>query len=207
MAAPRSPEAWARAIDELAARAAPGRQPSPFAVDACLAADLARDAARPSAAEPPATAGRAEIDLRLWWQVAADDDARVDVVTPILVATGPLAPHLRARGIEVWTETELCALHALDTLARRSANPALATRRDTAASWLLAEMQPDNATNLPWGVQVFVQRWCDGGDAGALLYAQSQLHACRVSLGVPDARSGLILKHAARLLSAPPGQQ
>lgn len=198
MDAPRSPAEWARSLRAVAA-GAPRAGPSPFAVDALMSADLAGDRrvidARPSEPADP------QIDLVLWRAVAGLGPA------PALPAGGPLAPHLRALGIEFWTETELSALHALDALTRRTHDAVLASRRDSAAEWLLAEIQPDNATHFPWAVQVFIGRWCTHADGPSLLYAQSQIHACRVSAGVPDARSALILRHAAMLLDALPGQE
>lgn len=211
MPPPRSPVEWARAIRDLASRAPAPGGPSPFEVDWWLRADLeghGSDGGGNRQQQPEALSG-VPLDLRLWaLAVAPAGLPHVSVASLVdLSGAGPLAPDLRVRGIEVWTETELCALHALDALALRTGEAAIATRCDRAVAWLLREIQPDNATNLPWAAQVFVRRWCERGDEPALLYAQAQLHACRVSLGVPDARSALILRHAAMLLDALPGQQ
>lgn len=205
MTAPRAPADWSRLLRSLAASSAARQGSFPFEVDACVEADLGgRTLDCPASSgfsAAPSRSGASAVDLRLWHAVVRIGSP------PMLPDGGPLAPGLRDQGIECWTETELCALHALDTIARRTADPALAARRDATVDWLLSEIQPDNATNLPWAVQAFVQRWCDAGDAQALLYAQAQLHACRLMLGVPDPRSALILRHAAMLLDAPCRQE
>jgi len=62
-------------------------------------------------------------------------------------------------GMEVWGERELCALHALWARAR-SASPEdrsrWCRRGYLACRWLLANLQPDNATNYPWSIHVWV---------------------------------------------------
>lgn len=103
--------------------------------------------------------------------------------------------------IEVATEAELSGLQALSHLATRS--PKLWARCLDAARWNLAELQADNATNRPWGIGVFFGLWCWEANAGALHYAEGQLHAAQIGSGIaagPDTRSALILEDAAQWL-------
>ncbi|RNC81625.1 MAG: hypothetical protein ED559_07500 [Phycisphaera sp.] len=99
--------------------------------------------------------------------------------------------------IEVWTETELAAVHAAWSLG-----PDWRAEARRAASWLVANIQPDNATNRPWGVHVFASLALETGDAQFELYAQTLLHNCQVMTGRPDDFSAMILLHAARALQA-----
>lgn len=99
--------------------------------------------------------------------------------------------------IEVWTETELAAVHAAWLLG--STWRAEARR---AAVWLVEHIQPDNATNHPWGIHVFVTLAHETGAAQYELYAQTLLHNCQVTTGRPDPFSAMILKHSALALQA-----
>ncbi|GAB5495406.1 MAG: hypothetical protein Phyf2KO_04860 [Phycisphaerales bacterium] len=99
--------------------------------------------------------------------------------------------------IEVWTETELAAVHAAWSLGHD-----WRTEARRAAAWLVDNIQPDNATNRPWGVHVFVSLAHETGGAQYELYAQTLLHNCQVMTGRPDDFSAMILLHAARELQA-----
>lgn len=132
-------------------------------------------------------------DARLWHAVR--DDA-----PPKVTDTGPLFPEMRNEGIEIWTETELCGLHALAWHALR--NPALRPRVLDAAAWHVATLQPDNATNRPWAAHVFTLLHAKTADPAAQLHAQTLAHNCRVATGVPDRASALVLDDAARCLRA-----
>ncbi len=101
-----------------------------------------------------------------------------------------------AMPIEAWTERELAALHAAWHVAEARRDRALGERLRRAASWHAANTQPDNATNHPWAIHVFVSLALEG-DADAELLAQTLLHNCHVTLGHPDLRSGFILADAA----------
>ena len=101
-------------------------------------------------------------------------------------------------GIEARTERELMALHALSW--RGLDDPAIRDRVSAAAVWLMEEIQPDNATNHPWGVQVFLDRWLREGDAEAMLYADQMVSACQIHRGRADRLSACILLDAARWL-------
>lgn len=114
---------------------------------------------------------------------------------------GSLFPQRNGSGpiaIEVWTEVELSALHALAWLAGRdrSLRPLV---RDT-ARWLIENLQPDNATNHPWSVHLFAAIGVLENDPDASMYAQTLLHNCQVSQGRPDAFSALILRDSAAAL-------
>lgn len=131
--------------------------------------------------------------LGLW--LALTDVA--EFVTELLRSNGPLFPHLREGGLEAWTEAELSGVHALSL-----AGEACAPRVRSAAQWLMAEMQPDNGTNRPWAAHVFLDLWLREEHAEARLYAEALVHNCRVTLGVPDRFSAVILASSARAIEA-----
>jgi len=106
--------------------------------------------------------------------------------------------------IEVWTETDLCALHALGWLAQLHTNtPTRSTLRNRvtlAVLWYLEHIQPDNATNHPWAVHLFAAESCRPTAphaAEADLFAQTLLHNAIVTMGRPDRISAHILADAA----------
>lgn len=112
-------------------------------------------------------------------------------------AHGPLLKHRSGTPIEVLTEAELCGLHALWSLAHRRKRADWAERCLNAAAWHIRELQPDNATNMPWGIHVFVMLGVRREDPLAFIEAESRLHNAKVSGGRPDRRSALILMHGA----------
>lgn len=147
-----------------------------------------------------------ETDVALWWAVAG---AAIDPVQELSRVDGPrssadrgsLLPMSSAAAIEVWTERELASLHALWWLVRRSANAALRERLTNAVAWHIEHIQPDNATAHPWAIHVFLAHAITNAEAiDARLYAETQLHNCRVSLGYPDALSVEILLDSAEAL-------
>lgn len=97
--------------------------------------------------------------------------------------------------IETWTQAELCCLHALS-----HAGPTLKPRADAAADWMLENLQPDNATNHPWAIHVFLSRSAELGSDEHRLYAEVLLHNAIISLGRADRFSALILLDAGRWL-------
>jgi hypothetical protein len=134
------------------------------------------------------------LDVALWWRAAAQQRP-----ADTLEANGPLCPWPPASGIEVWIERDLCALHALWRLAREG-HPDLVARCLDAAEWHVANTQPDNATNHPWAIHVFMALGDRRGSAEAVLYATGLLHACQVAFGRPDRLSAAILLDASREL-------
>jgi hypothetical protein len=154
-------------------------------------------------AERPAADRHRSLDLELWENLAQG----LPMTRPL--GLGPLEPWTPASGpIEVWTERELSALHALWHLeslvshSQRTGSPH--DHSLTVARWHVENTQPDNATNHPWAIHVFIALWASDASGNpafeAELYAQTQLHNCQVSLGRPDRLSALILIEAARAL-------
>lgn len=103
--------------------------------------------------------------------------------------------------VELWTECELSALHALWRIARQTGDALLTARCDNAARFHLAETQPDNATNRPWAIHVFILLAAAHDDPEADLYAQTLLHNCLVQAGRPDPLSARILADGAECLA------
>ena len=142
---------------------------------------------------PPSTPiERAEAGL--WWALV-DQRVRVEEVLAEAPA-GPLFEQSRYRSLEVWTEAELSGLHALWHLAHRSGSARWRERVEQVRNWHLIHTQPDNATNRPWSLHVFVE----GGSAESHLYAETLLHNCLAIEGRPEPLSALILRDAARAL-------
>lgn len=148
--------------------------------------------------------GESSLDVALWEGVArargdaglareALRDAAVD-----LSAAGSLTRRDAFGSIEVWTETELGALHAMWWLARWSGQRRALERVAAAAAWHVGEMQPDNGTNHPWGLHVFLLLERERPGIGGLAYAEALLQNCRVALGRPDLLSAYVLRDCAR---------
>lgn len=151
---------------------------------------------------------RMDLDDRLWWAVH-DPDARIaDFGAGANKGTqpcGPLDPSLGEVAIESRTETELCAMHALFRLGLDRGEAGMVERALNAARWQVAELQPDNGTNHPWGIHVFVvlaeRAEDEHGASGAIMHAQTMLHNCRVAMGRPDRLSACVLWDAGRTLA------
>jgi hypothetical protein len=146
-------------------------------------------------ADPP----RVPIDqgeTGLWWALT---DHRIDV-DAIVGGTGqgPLLPRDDYRAIEVWTDAELSAIHALWRLARARQRPDWMDRVEAARDWHVEHTQPDNATNRPWAFHVFLL----GGTPECTHYAETLLHNCMSFGGVPDALSAWILLDAAEAIES-----
>ena len=139
-------------------------------------------------------------DAALWWALMHEDAGPVDRWVD-LDGAGPLFKQDLYRTIEVWTETELSALHALSHHARRGSpkEAALLTQRLwNAVGWHLSHTQPDNATNHPWAVHVFLLH----GTPESHHFAETLASNCMVMHGKPDPLSAWILLDAADLLAA-----
>ncbi len=112
-------------------------------------------------------------------------------------ADPPASPPFFARPdswtLEQETEKELAGLHGWTWLIPDGATDA---RFESALDWVLANIQPDNATNHPWAIHAFLRRAARGDDF-ARLYAEAMLHCSIVHLGRPDRFSALILLDAA----------
>jgi hypothetical protein len=111
---------------------------------------------------------------------------------------GGLVPWLFERGIEIWTEAELCALHMLGHMAERDGRQR--PRLERATAWAIRELQPDNGTNHPWAFHVFARRWCEREEHEARMYAEQLLHNGVVQMGRPDRFSACVLWDSARSL-------
>lgn len=133
------------------------------------------------------------LDERLWRSLA-DQSIKPP---PCHSLIGPLTGENKSGAIEVWTETELACVHAAWSLGDDWRTAAKAS-----ATWLLENIQPDNATNHPWAVHVFASLAVETGNFEFDLYAQSLLHNCIVGTGKPDAFSAIILLHASRAIQA-----
>jgi hypothetical protein len=113
----------------------------------------------------------------------------------------------QAWALEQETEKELAGLHGWSWRLRQSplADPqGSGPLFDAAVEWTLANIQPDNATNHPWAIHVFLDRASRAGDplsTDARLYAETMLHNTIVHMGRPDRFSALILWDAADALA------
>jgi len=198
---------WADHLASLAAD--PGADPS--RLDAAPSAFLAWR--NPAARSDPPRAATPEkpraVDEILWEALV---DARIpDRHFADLVGTAgdapssleaPLHEQAPSESIEVWTERELSALHALLWLAERRARSDWSERLRACAVWHVEHTQPDNATNRPWALHVFLILARERDAADARLYAETLLHNCLISMGRPDALSAMILADAADALRA-----
>ncbi|MBX3381261.1 MAG: hypothetical protein KF805_14295 [Phycisphaeraceae bacterium] len=142
---------------------------------------------------PPHKSGSLPTDLKLWDLLSRGrTDEMLDVVG---IPGAPLVPDFNALSLEVATETELASLHALS-----HAGDAARARVASASDWIVHNIQPDNATNRPWAVHVFIQRAFESGAVEHRLYAETLLHNCIVTLGRADRFSSLLLLDSGRTL-------
>ena len=156
----------------------------PFALAVCNEAGESR----------PAPQNLSHDDVGLWWAVV---DPNVNLNSLISdPGYGPLWPQDGYKSIEVWTESELSSLHALWRLARTSNSDDLKDRVSKLRQWHLQHTQPDNATNRPWALHVFLL----AGSPEDQHYAETLLHNCMVMSGKPDPLSAWILLDAANEL-------
>lgn len=144
----------------------------------------------------PAKGQGLDIDL---WHALANDSEVVATFTP----DGPLqdadAPGRGEVAIEVWTERELAAIQALWTIGVQRDEATLVCRAEAAATWCVQELQPDNATAHPWGVNAFAAL-AAGGDIEADLYAQTLVHNAQVATGRVGRFAKLVLLASLRSL-------
>jgi hypothetical protein len=133
------------------------------------------------------------MDLRLWRAAVAPSVAEVDVPA----GEGPLSPWDQSVAIEVWTEEELSAMHALARLARRSGSAMALARLHAAVRWHVEHTQPDNGTNRPWSLHAFLME----GSPEARAYAGTLLHNAQALQGRPAPLSAWILMDSAAELA------
>jgi len=161
---------------------------------------------RARAISPLAASPFDNIDDRFWacasglrtGESRSQRDASLDELD--LDAHGPLSPQASTKTIEVWTESELAALQALGWIAHIQERRELFRKALSTCRWHIEQTQPDNATNRPWGIHLFVVMSEFEGSDDARLYAETLLHNCIVTHAIPDALSADILRDAAEAL-------
>ncbi len=153
--------------------------------------------ANPTTPAPITANPQKDPDHYLWWALL---DPTLDPLKIIdLNSTESLIPQESCTTIEVWTETELAALHAFShhvLAATHSQSQALATRLNHALHWHIENTQPDNATNHPWAVQAFLS----ANTLEAQHFAETLINNCQVQNAYPDPLSAWILIDAATAL-------
>ncbi|MFM1935322.1 MAG: hypothetical protein RI990_281 [Planctomycetota bacterium] len=150
---------------------------------------------------PPTTLPPGSPDTVLWRAATAPDDAAALELADRLLAARPGQSLVDAGtflALEVWTESELGALHALARVVRRAPTPARAHRLDELRRWHLEHTQPDNATNRPWAIHVFLR----SPDPESWLYAETLLHNVHASDARGEGLSRWILRDTLRELRA-----
>jgi len=150
---------------------------------------------------PPAVLAGGGPDGVLWPAALAGADAAAVDAADRLLAARPgqsLSDIAGFRALEVWTECELSALHALARLVRLHPTPARVARLEELRAWHMEHTQPDNATNRPWALHVFARI----GDPESALYAETLLHNVTASDARHEALSRWILLDCVRELSA-----
>lgn len=194
---PCDPDVAARFIDSFADELNHRR-----AVDRPLLGRLLGIAPTPPESEP------ASEDVALWWAIHTGVSS-VLVERMMSSAPGPLIgePAFQRGAIEATTETELGALHALAHHARAAGGKRsrISARCLDAARWHVDTLQPDNGTNHPWAIHVFIEL-ADADPAyamGATLHAEGLLHNAMVRTGRPDRFSACLLLDASRALGEP----
>lgn len=152
----------------------------------------------PGPLPPDPTLLSGERGEQVLWRACAGE--RLDPASVSARGTGPLLAPDAYLAIEVWAECELAALHALHRLARGSgaAGGPLRRRVRQAAEWHLEHTQPDNSTNRPWSLHVFILLG-DASGEGAL-YAETLLHNMTATDARKEPLSRWIVADAAREL-------
>ena len=167
---------------------------------ACLGGGATMIPSAPATAADPG-------EIALWW---ARSDPRVDVDAVLAAAdpsrrtpepgpassSGSLLPRYSRQAIDVWTDADLAAMHALWWLARDRGRDDWALRLEEVRHWHLANTQPDNATNRPWAIHVFLL----GGSPEDEHYAQTLLHNALAMDAEPTPLGRVLLRDAADAL-------
>jgi hypothetical protein len=140
----------------------------------------------------------------LWSWGDIEDTPRRGVTRSPRRGDPPFFADRDAWALEQETEKELAGLHGWSWLLR-DATVRERSAFDAAADWILANIQPDNATNHPWAIHVFLELAATGDprtSTDARLYAETMLHNTIVHQGRPDRFSALILWDAAEALDS-----
>lgn len=130
-------------------------------------------------------------DVRLWW-------ALVEPTAPVpdqLASPdrSPIAPRDSYRTIEAWTEADLASIHALWWLGRKRARAEWVSRSLDAAAWHTEHIQPDNATNRPWAIHVFLDLWRTRSLIEGRLHAETMLHNADAGAGTAATGPGRLI--------------
>ncbi|MEM8835975.1 MAG: hypothetical protein AAGD00_09165 [Planctomycetota bacterium] len=151
-------------------------------------------------------------DLALWASLCANDVSRARGTLDVAARSerdrtdaGSLLPQGRFLAIEVWSESELASLQACAWWVLRGSIEGLEPALMEAALWHLENLQPDNATNHPWGIPAFLWLAFEGGTASrdtAVWHCETLIHNAISSGGEPVLTSALILEDAAAWLRA-----
>lgn len=153
----------------------------------------------PSVEGAKAAAGPEALEVRWWRAVSSPGEP---VVPDLPVARGPI-PGINPGVVETFTEAHLACVHAAVWLGLHRRDERWLAGAARVVEWLIDEVQPDNATNRPWGVHAFVLlsgRLPEHARRAADAYAQTLLHNCQVYVGRPDVVSALILHDAAEAI-------
>ncbi len=163
---------------------------------------------------PAVTSRTLTPEARVW---ALLTEASPDLAsTPVdWAGSGRLFPALADEGIETWTEAELSSVQALAWLGLRERSQRVTEhvmervmdRVTSAAEWLVREVQPDNATQHPWGAGFFIARSMDTSMPARsrqeyALYAQTLIENALVGREHPDTFSACILWDSAAWMEA-----
>ncbi len=135
-------------------------------------------------------------DLYLWWALT-NPSLNPPSLNPLSIINlnekNALFPQDNFTTIEVWTETELAALHALSHHARYLHQTDLNNRIRRTIDWHIQNTQPDNATNHPWAVHAFLLR----NTPESIHFAETLINNTLVQNAHPDPFSARILLDAA----------
>ncbi|MCA9279643.1 MAG: hypothetical protein H6815_10180 [Phycisphaeraceae bacterium] len=153
--------------------------------------------------------------VTVWEALAANNEnlisrAVVDVCD-LALREKPLTQGFDTDPIEQWTERELAVLHAVTTIAIQRRDESVLARLYRAACWHVREIQPDNATNIPWACHTFAYASCvaqqmknEEMTTTAAMHVETILHNAVVSSmdahGLIDHRAAALLIDAAESL-------
>lgn len=147
----------------------------------------------------------------MWEALASGDEdswrSAIASVCDLNVRNAPLTRGFHLDPIEEWTEQELATLHALTTVALHRCEERLLDRVYAAACWHASEIQPDNATNIPWGCHTFAYasfRSMQTGDTDTALIAAMHVETIvhNAMIGSADTHGQLDHRSAALLIDA-----